>query len=329
MSKFPVQQGLSPLRRLKPVSLRTNFAWTFIGNAVYAGSSWMMLVVLAKLGTPEIVGQFTLGIAITAPVIAFANLQLRQIQTTDAKNEYLFRDYFGLRLIMLVLALPVIAGIVFVSAYQLELSLTILVIGFGKAVDSISDVIYGLFQQHEQMRRISVSLIFKGSLSLIMLTLGQFLTHSVLWASVGWSLASVIVVIGYDLQGPTMILRRVPPTNDSLIPHFNLLVFRRLIWLALPLGITLLLQSLIVNIPRYFVESYSGEYNLGIFAAMLYIMAAGGTVISALGQAASPRMAKQYTAGKSEEFQSLLLKLVAISVLLGVACILAAVIAGP
>jgi len=84
-------------------------------------------------------------------------LQLRAIQATDSRQEYLFRDYFGLRLVMLVGALIVITGLIVVSSYGLELALTVFVIGFGKAVDAVSDVIYGLIQQREEMDRISIS----------------------------------------------------------------------------------------------------------------------------------------------------------------------------
>src|SRR6266568_5527229 len=45
------------------VSLRTNFAWTLAGNAVYAVCQWGMLVSIAKLGSPAMVGQFALGLA--------------------------------------------------------------------------------------------------------------------------------------------------------------------------------------------------------------------------------------------------------------------------
>jgi len=72
------------------LSLRANFSWTFVGNVVYAGCQWGMLVVLAKLGSPETVGLFALGLAVTAPVIQFVNLQLRGAQVTDAAHEYQF-----------------------------------------------------------------------------------------------------------------------------------------------------------------------------------------------------------------------------------------------
>lgn len=87
------------MQKLKPMTLRHNLSWTFAGNVVYGACQWGMLVVLAKLGSPEIVGQFTLGFAVTAPVLMFTNLQLRLVQATDAKHQYLFGDYCGLRLI--------------------------------------------------------------------------------------------------------------------------------------------------------------------------------------------------------------------------------------
>jgi O-antigen/teichoic acid export membrane protein len=319
---------ISEFQRSLPMSLRKNFTWTFIGNVVYAGCSWAILVVLAKLGTPEIVGQFALGLAVTTPIISFAKLQLRAVQATDAQTQYLFRDYWGLRLIMLGLALVVIGGVAAASGYQQELMLTVLVIGFGKAVDAISDVIYGLLQKHEQMDRISVSLILKGILSLIMLTVPRYVTHSVLWAAAGWSLASVVVVVTYDLRSAVIMLKIQSQSGDSLYPHFALRRLAKLAWLALPLGITLLLVSLMTNIPSYFLQQYAGDRALGIFAAMAYLIVAGTTVISALGQAASPRLAKQYAAHEEQQFHVLLLRLAIIGILLGAAGVLTAVIGG-
>ena len=53
------------MQQTKPLTLRRNFSWTFAGNAVYAACQWGMLVVLAKLGSPEMIGQFTLGLAVS------------------------------------------------------------------------------------------------------------------------------------------------------------------------------------------------------------------------------------------------------------------------
>lgn len=273
-----------------------------------------MLVVLAKLGTPETVGQFALGLAVTAPVIMFANLQLRVVQATDTNHEYNFADYFGLRLVMLILALLFTLGIVLVSGYQPETTLVILAISLGKAIDSISDVIYGLLQQHEQMDRMAVSMILKSIFSLIALTLGQYLTRSVFWASMGWSLASAIVLVIYDIPSGMLVLRLSRAPNYRFKPQFDPSVLWRLTWLALPLGLTMMLSSLNTNIPRYFVEHYSGERGLGIFAALAYLLAAQTVIVNALGQAVIPRLANYFFLKEKKAFISLLAKIVFLAV---------------
>src|SRR4051812_26106921 len=97
------------------LSLRSNFAWTFVGNVIYAGCQWGMIVVLARLGSQELVGRFALGLAIAAPVLMFTNLQLRAVLATDAKQEHAFGDYLTVRLLTTATALLVIAGIAFAS----------------------------------------------------------------------------------------------------------------------------------------------------------------------------------------------------------------------
>jgi len=53
-----------------PRSLRANFLWIFAGNGFYSVFQWMMLVALAKLGSPLMLGQFALGLAIASPVLS-------------------------------------------------------------------------------------------------------------------------------------------------------------------------------------------------------------------------------------------------------------------
>jgi O-antigen/teichoic acid export membrane protein len=322
----------------QPLTLRRNFSWTFVGNLVYAGSQWGMLVVLAKLGSPEMVGQFTLGLAVTAPVVMFTNLQLRGIQATDARNQYIFSDYLGLRLIMIGLALLLIAGIAFTAGYRWETKLVILLMGLAKAFESISDVFYGLLQQYEQMDRIAMSLMIKGPLSLIALGSGVYLTGSVLWGVVGLAVAWALILVGYDARNGTLTLKAIFQSRsiafdykdwqDVLRPHWKIKTLIKLAWFALPLGLVMMLISLNTNIPRYFVERYLGERELGIFAAMTYFQVVGTMVVSALGQAASPRLAQYYADGKDQAFRKLLLKLVGIAALLGGTAVLLVLIAG-
>lgn len=327
------------MQKHKPLTLRRNFSWTFAGNVVYAACQWGMLVVLAKFGSPEMVGQFTLGLAVTAPVVMFTNLQLRGVQATDARQQYVFGDYLGLRLISTGLALLIIVGITLIAGYRRETSLVILVVGLAKAFESISDVFYGLIQQHERMDRIAISMMIKGPISLLMFGIGVYLTHSVLWGAVGLAIAWGLVLIGYDIRSGALILNTYsqepqvevtgyPELAVALRPRWQLKILGKLTWLALPLGFVMMLISLNINIPRYFIERYLGERELGFFAAISYLLVLSGMLVSALGQSASPRLAKYYAVGNSTAFRTLLLKLVGIGALLGGAGVLVAVVAG-
>lgn len=310
------------MQKSKPLSLRRNFSWTFIGNAVYAACQWGMLVVLAKLGSPEMVGQFTLGLAVTAPIVMLTNLQLDIVQATDAKEQYAFSDYLGLRLIGTTIALVAIAMVTLWTGYSLQTSLVILLVGLAKAFESVSDIFHGLIQQHERMDRIAVSLMIKGPLSLLLLGLGVYLSGSVVWGVVGLVIAWAVVLVACDIRNGTLILNRVPKIS------LNWKTVKQLVWLCLPLGLVKMLISLNANIPRYFIEEYLGERQLGIFAALAYLMVAGNMVIFALGESASPRLAKYYAARNVNAFRGLLLKLVGLAALIGGTAIVIAQVAG-
>ena len=319
---------------LPELSLRANFSWTLAGNLVYAGCQWGMLVVLAKLGSPEMVGQFALGLAVTAPIMLFANLQLRGIQVTDARREYQFGDYLRLRLITTLLALLAIAGIALASGYRWETTLVIIALGIAKAIESISDIFYGLLQQHERMDRIAKSMMIKGALSLGILSAGVYATGSVMWGAAGLAAAWATILACYDIPNGILLLRRTPQPSASAhtqartLQRWDRAALAKLVWMALPLGLVMLLISLNTNIPRYFIERYQGVRELGIFAALAYLIVAGNTVASALGQSASSRLAKYYAAGDNPAFRNLLLKLAGIGALMGAVGILAALVAG-
>ncbi|NWF78900.1 MAG: oligosaccharide flippase family protein [Chloroflexi bacterium] len=311
------------------LSLRANFSWTFAGNIVFAACQWGMLIVLAKIGSPELVGQFALASAITVPVLMLTNMQLRDIQATDARREYPFKDYLGLRLLTTMLALLFIAGTVLVLGYRGETALVIMTFGLFKAAEAISDIVFGLLQQHERMDRVAQSLIIKGLLSLIALGSVVYLTGSLFLGVLGLAVAWLAVIVLFDLRSLALILGDTVPTGARIPrPRWhrpNLLALTRL---ALPMGLVMMLISLATSIPRFFVGRYLGEHTLGIFAALTYLQVAGMTVVSALGQSALPRLSQHYAAGNRAAFRGLLLRMAAIGLVLGGGGVLVALVAG-
>jgi O-antigen/teichoic acid export membrane protein len=319
--------------------LRVNFSWTFAGNVIYAGCQWAMLIVLAKLGTPEMVGEFVLAVAITGPIYMFAGLRLWHVQATDAAVEYRFGDYLGLIIITAIMAQAVVACIALSPGYRGETALVIFIVGAAKAFEAVSEVHYGLLMHIERMDRIGKSMMIKGPLSLVAMSMGVSITGSIVWGVAGLAAVWASALFSYDIPNAAQALRyltkRISPSpqvfknQDSAIhPHWEKKILMKLAWFALPLGVITLLISLNINIPFYFVEGYLGKRELGIFAALAYIQRVGPTVVNSLGYSASAKLSQYHALSKKLAFQKLLIKLVSIAALLGGAGVLTALVVG-
>jgi O-antigen/teichoic acid export membrane protein len=321
------------------LTLRMNFLWTLSGNVVYAACQWGILVVLAKLGTPQLVGEFALALAITAPIVVGAGLSLRSVQATDAASEYPFGDYLLVRLLTTAAAVAVIVGIVWFSDYEWHTTAIILVVGLAKAFESISDIFYGLLQQHERMDRIALSMMIKGPLSLVALGAAIYLSGDLLLGVCGLAGAWLLLLIVYDARNGASVLKAAS-NSEQISVEFGSALARQLqlSWrpralvaltlLALPVGIVMAIVSFNSNIPRYFIEHDLGAWDLGIFAAVSYPLAAGTTVVNALGQSAAPRLARYYADRDYRAFSSLMCKLLCLGLAIGMGGIVLIWLAG-
>ena len=325
------------------LSLTHNFSWTFLGNVVHAGCRWGMLIMLAKMGNPGMVGQFALGLAVVDPIVMFGNMNLRTVLATDARRENDFADCLGLRLITASLSLVLVILIACSLGYRMETALIIIMVGLAKSIESVSDVFHGLIQQHERMDRIAKSMIIKGPLSLVMLGVGTYITGSLLWGVVGMAVAWLLVLLSCDIRSARLVLKaavssvsKIDGGKNSieveclqpLHPRWELRKLQKLLHLALPLGFVMLLIGLNANTPRYFIEHFFGERQLGIFAAVASFMSIGTMVVIALGQSAYPRLARYFTEGHHKSFLIIILKLLGVAVLLGGAGFFVAFVAG-
>jgi O-antigen/teichoic acid export membrane protein len=312
---------------LMPADLvRRNATWALLGNITYSACQWGVLVVLAKVGNAEMVGQYALAVAITAPVVLCANLALRQVQATDAKQEFQFSEYCALRLATTATALSVIAGAAFSVRQQAATAAVILFVGVAKALESLSDLIYGRLQQQEHLDRIARSLMLKGLASLVLLGLAVYLSNSLIYGAMSIAVSTLTVLLLYDF--PSLWLywgtdhraggsHTGSDSKPAWLPCWDRLRISKLFKLSLPLGVTAMLISLNGNIPYYFLQHFYGEQTVGMYAAMASLAAGGSMLICAFGESASPRLAKYYAAGQVADFQSLLLNLVGISAALG------------
>ncbi len=322
---------LSAVQQRERSSLRVDFSWMFVGNAVYACGQWITLMLLTKLIRPEFVGQYALSLAIVYPVIALTSFQLRSVVASDIYRQTHFGHYLSLRLLTTALALVIVFAITRILGFSWELTAVVLMVAVVYAIETISDIYYARLQLHDRIVRISHSLIARALLSVLGLTVGIYTTRNLLWGIAGILLARATVLLGYDIRERTHGLAEQSngySRSEALKPRYDLRVQRELLWFSFPLGIITLLVTLNSNIPSYFIKHVLGERALGIFSTVGFMVSIGSMAAASLGQSAFTRLGRAYATENVGAFWSLLGILVALGATVGVCGIIVSKVVG-
>ncbi|MEK4510571.1 oligosaccharide flippase family protein [Paenibacillus sp. FSL K6-2524] len=285
------------------------------GNITYAGAQFVIVILLNKFGSPEIVGQYSLGLAVTAPIFMLSHLHLRSVLIVDTSGKYVFGDFLGLRLVTTAIAFTVAAGFCIISGFDWKTALVIFFISLYRIVESVSDILLGIVQKQERLDQISISRAAKGLFSILIFTVVFIPTQSLI-------LSLFVMILGW-LGITTFYDARKARAFTSLVPIFNKSTLRQLLIVSSPLGIVLALMSLNTNIPMYAISYFKGEYDLGVYASLSYMIVACNVVVTALGEAITPRLARWHAAGRHKEFVSLLSRMIVMGLgMSAIACVI-------
>ncbi|BCB83841.1 lipopolysaccharide biosynthesis protein [Phytohabitans suffuscus] len=312
---------LSPAvnRTTRAMAAGRDAGWLLLGNAVGAATQWAVIVMLARLGGPEIVGRYAIGLAVSAPLILLTGLALRTVQVTDQTSRYEFGDYLRLRLAGAAAALCGIAAVA--MAFDAGAAAVVVLVGAARALDAVGDIFCGLFQRHRRMREIAVSMAVNGVATLVAMAALLYLTGSVVWAVLGSVAASALATLGYCVPASRILRAREARPADRR-PATRLSTMVGLAGVALPLGLAGTVTSVAANLPRYVVEDQLGITALGIFAALGYVALGANLFAGAASQAILPRLTRMFADGQIERLRVVSNRLV-------LSCVLLAVLAVP
>ncbi len=305
--------------------LRTDFTWVLSGNLLYSACQWGIIVALAKLGNPEQVGEYALGMAVSAPIVLFANLQLRALLVSELRDRFTFGQYLTFRLASLGAALLLVAGAVACMQTDWRLGGIVVLVGFAQALEFVSETYYGFMQKHERMDRIAGSLLLKGPLSLTALCGVMYITRSIVWALIGLAFGRLLVLLVWDSR---LDFAKEERSGFTVRLEWNSGEMLTLLRMALPLGFISMLISLNLSIPRYFVEVHSGSAELGIFSAIASLLTAGNLVVSAFGQSIFLPVARACAALDRAKYRGYVVMAAALGGSLGGVAILGAMLFG-
>jgi O-antigen/teichoic acid export membrane protein len=281
----------------------TNFAWAVTGNVIFAMCQWGIVVALAKAGSATMVGQFSIGVAIATPILMLANCDLRAVQATDTKREFGFREYLRVRTTSTSLAVAVICAIAILCGYPAETAWIIFAAGLVKAIESLSDVHYGLFQLNGRLDQSGRSMIARGVLAVAAMTVMLLAGGGVVYGCLAIATVWLAVLCLFDIPRAATMARPAELLHTSSGRKWSL------VRSALPMGIVTTVAAFNLQIPRYFIHAQMGNRNLGIFSALAYATVAMTLVGDSIGQCVIPRLSRLFVGRDYETLVSHLKKL--------------------
>lgn len=281
---------------------------------------------MANLAGPSVVGQYSLAVALVIPVQMLFNLQLRALQASDARRQYQFSTYFTLRLITTGLVCLVVLFIAAGSPLAEEIRLVVIGVLAIKAMESLSDVLYGAFQQAERMDFSSKARIIESVAGISVFVLIFYSSQNLLIALLAIAAALLAVLLFFTIPG----LRSLHGGLEFRLFGSEMGGYRALLWMGTPLGIAMGLGSLNSGLPRLALGAFRSDFEVGIYAGYAQLVVAGTIVVGALGQAITPTLARLYTEEDRRGFYSIVNRLVFGALVVGViAAILAYFIGSP
>lgn len=304
----------------------SNLAWSVGAQATYALTQWLVLVIIARSGSAETLGQFSLAMAVTAPAAMLAMLQMRTVLATDAARKHSLLEYLSIRLSLSAVAAGLTIAISVIWWRDLVFPL-IALLACAKAVESMGELCQGFYQREGRMRSAFLSVAVKGCVATFSVWFILRSSSTSDWLGLGLLAGFGIGFIGVD--GVLLIreLRKPASTATRSEWRWRANSALELLKFSVPLGLVTLIASLSINIPRVVAERHLGARELGFYAATAYAALAGARLVQAISHVVAPGFGRLIAEKKFDRLRSLLLRsclgvsaFAAIAVALAFAC---------
>ncbi len=271
-----------------------------------------IVILLAKLGSASVLGRYALALSIVAPVTLLTRLQLRGLVTTDAQAEYRFGEYLTLQLVTNGVAFAGVLIVLAIVRPGWDDIATTLALTLVKLVENTSGVFLGRLQRSDQWKRITTASVLGAGFGLVAFAFTWISSGNLPLALLAFGATDLLVLLLYEIPAVRRLLRR---EGGAAKPVWDRARMTDLALAALPMGGVAALVSLIIQMPRYFVEGFVGTEALGHWAAVMQVTTATALTLQPAGQASLARLAV-YDQTNPVAFRRLF------SLLLGAACLL-------
>jgi len=245
-------------------TMKKVYMWTVVAGIVYAGSSFVMSLVITNLLGAAAAGVFRNAMAIANLLGTIGLYNVRMFQVSDVLEQFSFADYSITRI--LSISAMIIGGVIWLlfAGYSGEKLMVIIALIAFKVGEGIADLLEGRYQQKDRYDVACRGIVFKTLLYLTIFVGCLLTTKNLALSAIVLAVIYFISIIVIDGQ----LIRQF----GEIALKINIKAQAQLIVECTPLFINAFLMMYILNASTYAMERYQGEEALGIFGS-LYMMA--------------------------------------------------------
>lgn len=180
-------------------NLKRNFIWNSIGATINAASSLFFLIVVTRINGVDNAGVFTFAFSTACLLYIVGTYSGRTYQVTEPKKEITDSDYIYTRAVTSLMMILFAFIFILLKGYSSDKSIIIITLVIYKSIESMFDVIYGLFQKKDELYKVGISLLIKAIVQVLAFIIIDYLTHDLLLASLGLIISNLFVFVFYDM----------------------------------------------------------------------------------------------------------------------------------
>lgn len=279
-------------------------------------------VAMVRLAGVSEYGRYAYAAALVGPLALAGGLKLRSVVASDAHDELCQQEYRWVGWFAASVTIAVVAILATAPIVSRGAGVVMLMVALGRLLDGVAEAEYGRLQRFGHFTTnahcVSLNALLTTGSVLAILWLGGTLELALGGSAVASAVTYAVAVRLSDRVEPTVPHRERPRFADVVA------MTRRL----LPLGAANAIGTARQSVPRIALEWTLGREAVGTFVAAYNILSVAGLPVSAVGVAATPRLARLYASGDTTAFLGLMRRLTAMGTGLAVLLVAGTVLLG-
>jgi len=265
-----------------------NAAVRSAGEIVAKVASLLFFITMARELGREGFGAFMFALALTSTLLVGAGfgtdeLTSREVARDRTRAGRYLSDVTALKTASAVVLLALAVLIVNLGDFSADARAAVIIVGFGVAVEAIARTWYMIFQAHERLDLVSLSIVIQRTLTAVV--------GIAVLKSGGGVVPAALVFAGGALVGlavSELSVRRLVPRRPRPQPR----TWPGLLRTSFPIGVAFVLFILLMRLDVTLLSFLSGEEEVGVYAAAFRLVESTQFLAWALSAAMMPWLSR-------------------------------------